>query len=309
MAAGLPTVFLTGASGLIGSLVHRRLLAAGHEVWAHRRRPPAEVAEAGTRWIGGDLTADGAWQQAAAAADAVVHLAGAPIAQGRWNAARKAELVTSRLESTRRIVSALGAADRPPSLLICASATGYYGARGEERLDEAAAPGDDFLARLCVDWEAAAQEATRSGVRVVSLRFGAVLSRRGGVLAAMEPVFRWGLGGALGPADRYFPWIHEEDAAGLIEWALDSSSAAEGAVNAVAPEAVRMGEWARQLAAVLGRRAWLHVPGFALRGLLGEMSDSLVPGQHVVPGAAVAGGYTFRHPRLETALRALLGSI
>lgn len=307
MGAGFPTVFLTGASGLVGSLVHRRLLAAGHEVWAHSRRPRASAAEEGTRWIGGDLTADGAWQQAAAEADAVVHLAGAPIAQGRWNAARKAELVASRVESTRRIVSALRAADRPPSLLICASATGYYGARGEERLDESAGPGDDFLARLCVDWEAAAQEAAQSGVRVVSLRFGAVLSRRGGALAAMEPVFRWGLGGSLGPADRYFPWLHEEDAAGLIEWALGSSTFVQGAVNAVAPEAVRMGEWARQLASVLGRRAWLHLPGFALRGLLGELGDSLVPGQHVVPGKALAEGYTFRHPRLEAALRALLG--
>jgi uncharacterized protein (TIGR01777 family) len=275
-------------------------------VWAHSRRPPPPGAEPGTRWIGGDLTAPGDWQQAAAEADVVVHLAGAPIARGRWNAARKQELRTSRIASTQQIVAALAAARRPPSLFVCASATGYYGARGDEPLDEGSGPGDDFLARLCVEWEAAAANARQAGVRVVSLRLGAVLSRRGGALAAMRPVFRWGLGGSLGPADRYFPWIHEDDATGLIEWALRPEARVEGALNAVAPEAVRMGDFARCLAGALGRPAWIGVPGFALRWVLGELGASLAPGQHVVPRAALDGGYAFRHPRLDAALSALL---
>ena len=301
------TIFVTGATGLVGSRLCDALLAGGCTVLAHSRSARGQARIPGMTWLSGDLTAPGEWQDAVAEADAVVHLAGAPIAQGRWTPARKRELRASRIETTRRIVATLASASAGPSVLVCASASGYYGARGEARLDEGAGPGNDFLARLCVEWEAAAWGASQAGVRVVSLRFGALLSRSGGALARMLPLFKLGLGGALGPPDRYFPWLHEDDAIGLIEWALGAGPRAAGAVNAVAPEAVRMGAWARCLGGVLGRPARLPVPNFVLRLVLGELGSALVPGQHIVPRAALEGGYVFRHPRLEAALGDLVG--
>lgn len=297
---------MTGASGLVGSRLCGELVAAGDRVLAHSRTPGLQASMPGVSWLGGDLTRPGDWQQALAEADAVVHLAGAPIAARRWNAARKRELRDSRILSTRQIAQALGRAPRPPRVFVCASATGFYGARGDEALDESSRPGDDFLARLCVDWEAAALEARGAGVRVAMLRFGAVLSRRGGVLPRMWPLFRWGLGGPLGPAERYFPWVHEADAAGLVRWILASDSGVAGALNAVAPERLRMGEWVGVLAALAGRRARLPVPGFALRLALGELGEALVPGQRIAPSAALAGGYAFSHAELAPALGDLL---
>jgi uncharacterized protein (TIGR01777 family) len=291
---------------LVGSELCGQLVAAGDRVLAHSRTPDLQAPMPGVSWLGGDLTGAGDWQQVLAEADAVVHLAGAPIAARRWNPARKRELRDSRILSTRQIAQALAQAPRRPRVFVCASATGFYGARGDEPLDESSLPGDDFLARLCVEWEAAAGEARQAGVRVATVRFGAVLSRRGGVLARMWPLFRWGLGGPLGPADRYFPWIHEADAAGLVRWILAAESGLAGALNAVAPESLRMGDWTRLLAAVAGRPARLPVPGFALRLALGELGAALVPGQRIAPRAALAGGYVFSQPELAPALEDLL---
>jgi uncharacterized protein len=301
------TIFVTGATGLVGSRLCQRLTAGGHRVLAHRRDPGAEAASGpGLTWFSGDLLRQGEWQDALADADAVVHLAGASVARARWTRARKNELRASRIASTQQIVSALARAARPAAVFLCASASGYYGARGEERLDEGSTAGDDFLAGLCVEWEAAALGAREAGVRVACLRFGAILSPRGGALAAMLPAFRLGLGGPLGSADRYFPWLHEDDAVGLIEWALRPGGSAQGAINAVAPDAVRMGEWAACLGRVLGRPARLPLPSAVLRLVLGERGPALVPGQFIVPRAALEMGYGFRHPRLETALTDLL---
>ena len=297
------TVLVTGATGLVGSRLCQRLIAAGHRVLAHRRDRGVEaVSGPGLTWFSGDLLRQGEWQDALADADAVVHLAGASVAQARWTDARKNALRASRIASTQRIVSALGRVVRPGAVFVCASASGYLGARGDERLDERSPAGHDFLARLCVEWEAAALAARETGVRVACLRFGAILSLRGGALAAMLPVFRLGLGGSLGPADRYFPWLHEDDAVGLIEWALRPGGSAQGAINAVAPDAVRMGEWAACLGRVLGRPARLPLPSAVLRLVLGERGPALVPGQFIVPRAALEMGYGFRHPRLEGAL-------
>ena len=301
------TVFVTGASGLVGTQLCAQLVAAGDRVLAHSRTPHRQRATPGVSWLGGDLTRPGDWEEVLAGADAVVHLAGAPIAARRWNAARKRELRDSRILSTRQIAQVLARSPKSPRVFVCASATGFYGARGDEALAESSAPGDDFLARLCVDWEAAALEAREAGVRVATLRFGAVLSQRGGVLPRMWPLFRWGLGGPLGPADRYFPWVHEADAAGLVRWVIASESGTEGPVNAVSPECSRMGEWVRALAARAGRPSWLPVPGFALRLALGELGAALVPGQRIAPSVALAGGYVFSHPELAPALEDLLG--
>jgi len=256
------------------------------------------------RWVQGDPREHGAWTEAAVAADAVVHLAGESIAGGRFTEARKRELSRSRIDSTRALVAALRSADARPRVLVCASATGYYGARAEEVLCEGADAGDDFLARLCIEWEKEARRVVALGMRVVCLRFGVVLGREGGALARMLGAFRLGLGGPLGPPDRFFPWIGLDDAAGVVEFALSSEIA--GPVNAVAPEAVRMGEFARTLGRVLRRPAWLPIPLFALKLALGDAAEALVPGQRVIPLALRDAGYRFRQPELEGALRSSL---
>lgn len=301
-APGAPwRVFVTGASGLVGTRLRDELLARGHEVVALSRRARAPTGAGPFRWVQGDPGEAGPWLDEALAADAVVHLAGEPIAAGRWTAKRRAELVHSRVDSTRLLVRAFRESPRRPKLLVCASACGIYGSRGEEELAEDAGPGEDFLARLCVAWEAEARRVAAFGMRVVCTRFGVVLSREGGALARMLPIFRAGLGGPLGPRDRFFPWVALDDVAGALAFAIDSDLA--GPVNVVAPESVRMGAFAKTLGRVLQRPAVLPVPLFVLKGVLGEMAEALVPGQHVVPAALARAGYAFRQPRLEGTLR------
>jgi uncharacterized protein (TIGR01777 family) len=256
-------------------------------------------------WLQADVTAAGPWQQAVAAADAVVHLAGERLDQRRWSAAQKARLVASRVDSTRRLIEALALRGRRASTLVAASAVGYYGPRGEEALEEEASPGHDFLAELCRQWEEAVQGAVPLGVRAVSLRFGVVLSRHGGALPRMLPAFKLFVGGPLGDPRAWFPWIHEEDAAGLVLHALTTPSLV-GPVNAVSPGLVRMGELAQALGRQLHRPALFAVPTGALRLLLGEMGGSVAPGQKVIPRAALDAGYHFRHERLDSALAATL---
>jgi uncharacterized protein (TIGR01777 family) len=296
-------VFVTGATGLLGGRLCAELAREGVAVTALSRAP--QPAAEGVEWLRGDPTQPGAWIRGLEGASAVVHLAGEPIAKRRWSAAQKQRLYDSRVESARRIVEALASMETRPKVLVSASATGFYGNRGEETLDESSSPGADFLARLCCDWEAAAGAAESLGVRVVCLRFGVLLSRRGGALARMLPAFRIGLGGALGPRQRWFPWIQEDDALGLVRAALAGELG--GVVNAVAPGVVRMGEFATALGKVLERPAFLPLPLGLLRLGLGELADALVPGQKVVPQAALAVGHEFRHPVIEGALRACLG--
>lgn len=307
-------VFVTGATGLVGRALCVELSRRGDDVVALSRNPQP-VRERAQRWVVGDPGREGAWCGEIDGSDAVVHLAGESIAGGRWTRARKARLVASRVESTRIISQTIARCASPPEVLICASATGYYGARGEEPLAEEAPPGDDFLAGLCRDWEAAAQEGAGDALRVVCMRFGVVLSAQGGALAQMLPPFRLGLGGPLGPRDRWFPWIHESDAVGLTLHALGAASSSprrsdllRGPVNAVAPEAVRMGEFATALGAALGRPARLTVPLFALRLVLGELAELLSPGQRVLADRALASGYGFAHPNLDSAIRNCLMS-
>lgn len=291
-------LFVTGASGLVGSRLCADLSSAGHAVTGLSRRPRT----GGPEWVLGDAGESGPWTERASAADAVFHLCGESIAEGRWTRARKRALLRSRVDSTRVLVEALAASDQRPRVLVCASACGYYGARGEEELAESSPPGSDFLADLCRAWEAEADRAEGLGMRVVKVRFGVVLSARGGALAKMLPIFRLGLGGPLGPGRRWFPWLADSDAAGLMRFALEREIS--GPVNAVAPGAVRMGEFAATLGRVLRRPAVLPLPGVALRLALGEMGGSLTPGQRVVPQAALEAGYRFESPTLEAALAA-----
>jgi hypothetical protein len=214
---------------------------------------------------------------------------------------------SSRVDPARAIAAGIGTlqASERPRTFVCASAVGYYGDRGEETLDETSAPGAGYLADLCVAWEAAAAEAEQHGVRRVSVRFGVVLSREGGALAQLARVFRLGLGGRVGDGRQWFPWIHLNDAVGLLGTALDTE-AYHGAVNAVAPEQVRNAEFSRELARCVRRPALIPVPGFAVRAALGEISGELLGSKRVVPQVAQQRGYTFVYPQLAAALAAEL---
>jgi hypothetical protein len=300
-------VVVSGASGLVGSALVKALCGRGERVRALTRDPARLRPDAGVeafRWNGLDVPTT-----ALAGAGAVVHLAGEPIFGGLPSAARRERMRASRVDSTRRLADALARlpASERPAALVCASAVGYYGDRGEELLDESAAPGAGFLARLCVDWEAAAAAAEGAGLRRVSLRFGLVLSRRGGALALLAPIFRLGLGGRLGSGRQWMPWIHLDDAVGLALRALDDD-ALRGALNAVAPEAVRNLDFTRALARALRRPAPLPVPALPVRLALGEVAGELLGSRRVTPARARAAGYPFEQPELAAALAAELGA-
>ena len=294
-------VFVTGATGLVGSRLCAELAAAGDVPVGLSRRARNEP---GVEWVQGEVSSPGPWQQAVDGCDAVVHLAGESIASGRWTPRRKQELSDSRILSTRQIVAAMREAHSPPRVLVNGSAVGFYGPRGSEELDESSAPGKDFLAGLCVAWEREAQEAVAFGTRVVCLRLGVVLSGDGGALSKMALPFRLGAGGSLGPPGRWFPWVHEADVTSLIRFALREPLT--GSVNVVAPQRVTMGDFAKTLGRVMHRPALLPVPLFALRILMGELADSLSPGQKVRSRAAAQAGFQFQFPELEAALRACL---
>jgi hypothetical protein len=294
-------VLVSGASGLVGAALVAALRARGERVRALTRdltriRPDPGVEA--VRWNGLDVP-----EAALAGARAVVHLAGEPIFGGVPSAARRERMLASRVSSTKRLVAALGrigAAERP-QVLVCASAVGFYGDRGEELLDETAPPGTGFLADLCVAWETEAARAEALGLRRVSLRFGPVLSRRGGALALLAPIFRLGLGGRLGSGRQWMPWLHLDDAVGLALCALRDAGLA-GPLNAVAPEALRNADFTRQLARAVRRPALLPVPALAVRLALGELAGELLGSRRLLPARAEAAGYAFAHPELAGAL-------
>jgi uncharacterized protein (TIGR01777 family) len=247
----------------------------------------------------------GLWEQSLEGADAVVNLAGAPIADARWTTTRKRLLIDSRVRSTQRLVEAMFRRSSRPRILISASGIGYYGASDDRVLDEGAARGQGFLADLCLEWEAAALAAAPFGARVVLLRTGMVLEQDGGALPKMLLPFRLFAGGPILPGNQWVSWIHRRDHIGLIQWALATASVS-GPVNAVAPGAVTMETFCAVLGRVLHRPSWLPVPGFALKGALGELGTLMTTGQRVSPAKALAGSYTFQYPTLEPALQAIL---
>jgi uncharacterized protein (TIGR01777 family) len=296
-------VFLTGATGLIGRALAARLLVDGHAVTGLTRHQAGAALPPGVAPCEGDPARPGRWQEALARCDACVHLAGEPVAAGRWTAARKARIESSRVDSTRLVAEVLAAGG--PSILIAGSATGYYGSRGDEPLDESAAPGTGFLAGVARRWEAAAAPAARRA-RVVNVRTGLVLAKQGGALPRLVLPFRLFAGGPLGDGTAWQPWIHLDDEVGLLRLAL-LDGRASGPLNAVAPEPATSRDLARAIGAALGRPALLPTPAFALRLALGELAEAVLSSERVVPGQALALGYAFRHPALAPALRALLG--
>lgn len=240
-------------------------------------------------------------------ADALVHLAGESVAAGRWTAARKARIRASRVDSTRLLAETAAGLGRRPRVLVCASATGFYGDRGDERLTEQSAPGRGFLAEVCREWEAAAEAARQAGIRTVHLRIGMVLSRAGGALAALLVPFRLGLGGVIGSGRQWMSWIALDDMVGVITHVLADERLA-GPVNAVTPAPVTNAEFTRTLGRVLGRPTLVPLPALAARLLLGEMADEvLLASARVEPARLLASGFGFAHPTLEGALRHILG--
>lgn len=287
-------VLVTGGTGFLGGPLCRALRGAGHTVTVVTRHPEDQNAPA----VGWDAV-DAAVQEA----DALVNLAGEPIAAGRWSARRKERILASRLDATRALVRAVTAAGRRPSVLVSASAVGYYGPRDDEPVDESAGQGTGFLAEVCRAWEAEAALAEALGLRVVRLRVGIALASDGGALARMLPPFRAFVGGPLGGGHQWMSWIHRDDVTGLVVAALDDAAYA-GAVNATAPQPVTNADFTRAVGRALARPSWLPVPAMALRVALGEMAGMLLTGQRVIPRVAERLGYRFRYPDLAAALRA-----
>lgn len=292
-------VVIAGGSGFLGRALKARLLQRGDSVRILTRRPDAPDHVA---WTPTDQK--GTWVDVVATADAVVNLAGEPIEAVRWTDARKKALTDSRIESTRGIVTALQRIQRE-GVLLNASAVGYYGNRGSEVLTEASPPGDDFLARLCQQWEREAIKAA-SVRRVIRLRTGLVLDARHGALAKLLPPFRLGLGGPMGSGSQYWSWIHVDDWVRLAIFAMDERRI-EGPLNLAAPRPVTNAQFAKALGRTLHRPAVLPAPGFALKLLLGEMAEAMVlSGQRIGVNRAAELGFTFSFPALPEALDELL---
>lgn len=300
-------IVVSGGTGFIGRPLCVSLCQEGHRVTnLTRSMEKAQWSSGSTvttvEWNGREA---GAWEHCLEGADAVINLAGAPIAEGRWTEARKRLLTDSRVLTTRLLVEAMSRRSSKPRTLVSASGIGYYGASDDRVLDESAARGQGFLADLCVAWEAEARRAEEFGVRVVMLRTGMVLEQDGGALPKMLLPFQLFTGGPIMPGTQWVSWIHRRDHIGLTQWALTTQSVS-GPVNAVAPEAVTMNQFCAGLSRVLHRPSWLPVPGFALSLALGELGTLMTTGQRVTPAKALSGGYVFHYPTLEPALRAIV---
>ena len=296
-------VTVTGATGLIGTKLVEYLLARGDEVTVLSRSPDrARSALPGVEAVAwADPTAEPAPTAALDGRDAVVHLAGEPVAQ-RWSAAAKQRIHDSRERGTRNLVAGMRAAGGPSPVLVSSSAVGYYGSRGDEQLVEESAPGEDFLARVCVAWE---REARAADGRVVCVRTGIVLDPEGGALEKMLPFFKAGIGGPVAGGRQYMPWIGVDDLISLYVAALDDERWS-GPVNATAPEPVTNKEFSKTLGRVLRRPAFAPVPRLAIKALYGEMADIVTEGQRALPGRPLQLGFRFEHAELEPALRAAL---
>jgi uncharacterized protein len=295
-------IAITGATGLIGSALGRSLADGGDDVVRLVRRPPSSAGE--VRWDPATAGA-GLGPELLTGLDALVHLSGAPIAGGRWTAARKRELRSSRIASTATLVRALVGAPQPPPVLLIASAIGWYGDTGGRDVDESAPAGRGFLADLVRDWEAAAQPATDAGLRVINLRSGVVLSRRGGMLRPLLLPFRLGLGARIGPGTQYLSWISIEDHVRACRFLLTDSQL-DGPVNLTAPAPATNAEFTAALARQLHRPTLLRVPAGLVRGVLGELSGELLTSYRVRPARLEGAGFAFRYAQIEPAIAAAL---
>ena len=303
---GSRRVTISGATGLIGSRLVADLKRSGWQVTVLTRDPGRARARLGEdveahAW---DLVAEPAPAAALNGRDAVVNLAGEPVSQ-RWSAAAKRAIRASRVTGTENLIAGLRGVEQRPAVLVSASATGYYGPRGSEPVDEESPPGRDFLAQVCAEWERATEPAAELGMRVAVIRTGVVLDGDGGALAKMLPPFRLGVGGPIAGGKQFLPWIHAEDVIGIYRAALEDERWT-GPANATAPTPVSNRDFSRALGRALHRPAALPVPGVALRALYGEMSQIITSGARVVPARPLMLGYSYRHGDLDEALRAAL---
>ena len=285
-------VLLTGGTGFIGGKLKTRLESAGHDVMVVSRGPAGHVT-----WE------PDAIRTAVRASDAVIHLAGENVFARRWSVHQKQTLRASRIDTTRLLAEAV--ADARPQAFITASAIGYYGTSAERHFVAGDGPGDDFLARLCVDWEAARQPAVDAGVRTAPVRIGVVQGLGDGALKKMLLPFKLGLGGPVGHGRQWVSWIHMEDLLAMLAWLLENENT-QGEYNGTAPTPVSNRELSTTLGRVLHRPAIVPLPGFVLRLVLGEVAELVLGGQHVTPDRAVTEGFSFRFSELEPALRDLL---
>jgi uncharacterized protein (TIGR01777 family) len=295
-------VAITGASGLIGSSLKAFLTTGGHRVTSLVRRQPASDQEAQWDPASGLVDVDALHD-----VDAVIHLAGDNIAQGRWTQAKKQRIRDSRIAATNNLVSSFSKLSKPPQTFICASAIGYYGDRGSETLDENTAAGQGFLAEVVKDWEESAMSAESIGCRVVLARLGVVLSPTGGALKKMLTPFKMGAGGRIGSGDQMMSWVSLNDAVGAIHHAL-MNDAVQGPLNIVSPNAVTNKAFTKALASTLRRPAIFPMPAFAAKLVFGEMAEELLlTSTHVTPTKLAVTGYDFRDPELSEGLRWMLG--
>jgi uncharacterized protein (TIGR01777 family) len=297
-------VTVTGATGRIGRHLVAALKDRGDEVTALSRDPDKATELLGVEAFAWNLKEDAAPKPALEGRDAIVHLAGEDVGQ-RWNDKTKAEILSSREQGTRNLITGMFAAEPRPGVLVGASASGYYGAHGDEIVDETHGPGSDWLADVCVRWEQQTDSAML-GARVVKVRTGIVLDAEGGALAKMLPPFKAGVGGPLGSGKQYMPWIHLDDLVGIYLAAIDHPDFS-GAINGSSPNPVTNKEFSKALGKTLHRPAVAPVPAFVIKGMCGEMSQIVLSGVRMVPGRAGELGYEFRHPDLDEALRDTLG--
>jgi hypothetical protein len=295
------TVAVTGASGFVGREVVKALRSRGARVIALGRGANLQF-DAGIETRRFDPN-EGPNPGAFTGADAVIHLAGEPVA-GRWTAEKKLRIADSRIAGTRALVESLRALEQRPSVVVSSSAVGYYGDRGDEVLQEASTPGDGFLADVCVGWEAAARECESFGIRTVRMRTGIALGE-GGALTMMALPFKFGIGGPMGSGRQFVPWIHVEDLAALFCFAVENT-ALSGAVNAVAPDYATNARVCEAIGAALRRPALFPAPSFALRAVAGEFAASLLASQLILPAVALDAGFRWAHPFLESSLAAIL---
>ncbi|MBE9096716.1 TIGR01777 family oxidoreductase [Tychonema sp. LEGE 07203] len=303
-------VAIAGATGFVGSRLVEKLQAAGHRAVVLSR----DAAKAGRVFpasaypnlevVAYTPAESGDWQNSIAGCDAVVNLAGVPIAEEKWTPARQQAILDSRKLTTEKLVEAIVNANPKPSVFVSASAIGYYGTSETAEFDENSPAGNDFLATVCKDWEAAAQPAKNAGTRLAILRLGIVLGM-GGALAKMLPPFKLFAGGPIGTGKQWFSWVHREDVVDLILYALQNPQV-EGVLNATAPNPVRMNELCQTLGEVLNRPSWLPVPSFALELLLGDGAKVVLEGQKVLPKQTLASGFQYQYPTLKLALEEIL---
>jgi uncharacterized protein (TIGR01777 family) len=298
-------IVVTGGTGFIGSSLIPLLRLEGHDVVLLTRDPEKAPPVGGVTRVRWDGVTQGDWAVHVQRADAVINLAGESIGGGRWTPSRKERIVASRINATRALLESIRRGEKRPSLFINSSAVGYYGPVESGDVTEDHPPGRGFLADLCLRWEQQALAVGELGPRVVILRTGVVVGKKGGALERMLPPFRLYAGGPVGSGKQWLPWVHRDDVGGAILFAL-GNTALSGPVNVVAPESVDMRSFCAALGGALSRPSWLPVPALALRAALGEMADMILTGQRVVPAKLLALGYRFRYPALVPALASVV---